>query len=284
MHCKEKIQKFLNKCSQKRNIGASVPISTFMRMWAIYIVPWLVCLFCWRKYVDRSWDYINRSQAHECWNWGWGCAIPRKGIHEWDFCCSVPLAVGSLSFTMKNETLHLIAGFNYIQHILTNQSVPSHTHEWDFLTSLCCAEDWFYVQKRRIWKYLHNTLLNALASIYFHNYIRFVNIKLLSLRVNWSDKNNFSHSFHLIYLEEWTGIKNGLNRRNPLPVHFWTFDHCVFFPLNRMDEIPNEDIRGPQKPGTVESGKRSLWGTHTVLIVLTHPHREQVKTTQLPLF
>jgi hypothetical protein len=29
-----------------------------------------VCLFCWRKYVDRSWEYINRSQTHECGNWG----------------------------------------------------------------------------------------------------------------------------------------------------------------------------------------------------------------------
>ncbi len=51
--------------------------------------PRSVCLFCWRKYVDRSWDYTNRSQTHECWNWGWGRAIPRKGIHIWDFRCSV---------------------------------------------------------------------------------------------------------------------------------------------------------------------------------------------------
>jgi hypothetical protein len=35
-----------------------------------YIFPRWVCLFCWRKYVDRTWEYINRSQTHECGNWG----------------------------------------------------------------------------------------------------------------------------------------------------------------------------------------------------------------------
>ncbi len=60
-----------------------------MRLWLIYIFPQSVCLVCWRKYVDWSWDYINRSQTHECGNWGWGHAIPRIGIHKWDFRCSV---------------------------------------------------------------------------------------------------------------------------------------------------------------------------------------------------
>ncbi len=37
------------------------------------------------KYVDRSWEYINRSPIHECGNWDWGRAIPYLGIHKWDF-------------------------------------------------------------------------------------------------------------------------------------------------------------------------------------------------------
>ncbi len=49
------------------------------------------------KYVDRSWEYINRSQTHECGNWG--RAIPRKGIHKWDFPCNVcTLADPSLKY------------------------------------------------------------------------------------------------------------------------------------------------------------------------------------------
>ncbi len=77
-HFKDKIPIFRNKYSQKRNIGVSVPISTFMRLWVTYIFPRSVCLFCWRKYVDRSWDYINRSQTHECGNWGWGYSQKRN--------------------------------------------------------------------------------------------------------------------------------------------------------------------------------------------------------------
>ncbi len=63
---------------KKENIGVSVQISTFMRLWVIYIFPRSVCLFCWSKYVDRSWDYKNRSQTHEYGNWGWGRTINQK--------------------------------------------------------------------------------------------------------------------------------------------------------------------------------------------------------------
>ena len=82
----EPIRKIWNKYFQKRNCAATVPISTFMCLWAIYIFPWSIC--CCRKYVDRSWEYINCSQTRECGNWDGGHAIPRKGIHKWYFRCS----------------------------------------------------------------------------------------------------------------------------------------------------------------------------------------------------
>jgi hypothetical protein len=94
LHCQDKIPKFRNTYSKKRNIGVLVPISTFMRLWAIYIFLRSVTLFFWRKYVDRSWKYINRSQTHECWNWDWGRDIPRKGIYKGDFRCSVDKRAG----------------------------------------------------------------------------------------------------------------------------------------------------------------------------------------------
>ncbi len=35
-----------------------------MCLWAIYIFPRSICLFCCRKYVDWSWEYINRSHTY----------------------------------------------------------------------------------------------------------------------------------------------------------------------------------------------------------------------------
>ncbi len=49
VHCKDTIPKIWNKYSQKRNCAVSIPISTFMCLWAIYIFPWSVCLFCCGK-------------------------------------------------------------------------------------------------------------------------------------------------------------------------------------------------------------------------------------------
>jgi hypothetical protein len=51
------------------------------------------------KYVDRSWEYINRSHTHECGKWNRGRAIPFLGIHNWDFrCCGVSLCTPILMF------------------------------------------------------------------------------------------------------------------------------------------------------------------------------------------
>ncbi len=77
LHCKDKIPKFRNKYSQKRNIGVSVPISTFMRLWAIYIFPRSVSL-CRRKYVEPILGLYKSLTDTWMLKLGLSRAIPRK--------------------------------------------------------------------------------------------------------------------------------------------------------------------------------------------------------------
>jgi hypothetical protein len=102
-----------------------------MCLWAIYIFPRSLCLFCCLKYVDRSWEYINRSQTHECESWEWGRAIPRKGIYKWDFPSSVvgvkgghPVATRShetiCSWKKNSAYTHEVALSNYFLRCKVN--------------------------------------------------------------------------------------------------------------------------------------------------------------------
>jgi hypothetical protein len=75
---------------QNRIIMFCIPVSTLIYRREIYIFPGSVCLFCCREICGPILGiYINRKQTHECGNWDWVRAIPRKGIHRWDFPCSV---------------------------------------------------------------------------------------------------------------------------------------------------------------------------------------------------
>jgi hypothetical protein len=43
-------------------------------------MPGSVHIFPAADLADQSWEYIKRSQTHECQNWDCGCKIPFLGI------------------------------------------------------------------------------------------------------------------------------------------------------------------------------------------------------------
>ncbi len=96
-HCKEPMPKIRNKYFQKRNCVATVPISTFICLWAIYIFPPSICLFCCRKKCGSILGIKNQSQTHECGNWDWDRALPKKKYINGIFV-AVHLCPGFLTF------------------------------------------------------------------------------------------------------------------------------------------------------------------------------------------
>ncbi len=74
------------------------------------------CVSAAGKYVDGSWEYINRSQTHECGNWDWGHTISFLGIHEWDFRCSTDLPVKQwfLVWTITSPDLANLCRFSAV--------------------------------------------------------------------------------------------------------------------------------------------------------------------------
>ncbi len=59
----------------------------------LYIFPGSVHIFPPSEKADPSWEYIIRSQTHECGNWDWGPDIPFLVIFVSAFClCSAGMA------------------------------------------------------------------------------------------------------------------------------------------------------------------------------------------------
>jgi hypothetical protein len=97
---------FMNSFSG--NCSATVPISTFVCLWAIYIIPGSGHIFSWNRIGDRwrEYLYINRSQTHECGNRDCGRAIPFLEIFVSNFRHWF-LAVYLIGRASRNRKYHL---------------------------------------------------------------------------------------------------------------------------------------------------------------------------------
>ncbi len=76
---------------QNRIIMFCLLISTLIYQWEIYIFPGSVCLFC----CSQICGLILGKYKSLTGTWMWKLRLrprnSRKGIHKWDFCCSVGL-------------------------------------------------------------------------------------------------------------------------------------------------------------------------------------------------
>ncbi len=72
----------------KQNYNVLSPISTFMNLWAIFIFPWSVYLFCCSQLGRLILGICKSLTDTWMWNWKRGCAVFLR-IHKSDFRYSV---------------------------------------------------------------------------------------------------------------------------------------------------------------------------------------------------
>jgi hypothetical protein len=79
-------QNFIYVFLEKELRGLSHKFHTVVSVSDLYIPRIGPDIFLQAEYSDRLWEYINRSQTHECGNWDEGHAFPFLGIfvsHFW---------------------------------------------------------------------------------------------------------------------------------------------------------------------------------------------------------
>ncbi len=91
--------------------------------------------------MDRSWEYINCSQTHECRNWDWSRAIPFLGIHKLDFQYSVGPWSGRATYSS-------ISICNTIKHCQDDKHAAY--CKWVF-SAKCPAQNWGDFFGRFVW-------------------------------------------------------------------------------------------------------------------------------------
>ncbi len=67
---------------------------------------------------DGSWEYINRSQTHECGNWDWGRSIPFLGISVSNFrYCVFAVRVETENYLMKSPPSETVYSFSLTAYL-----------------------------------------------------------------------------------------------------------------------------------------------------------------------
>ncbi len=116
--------------------------------------------------MDRSREYINRSQTHECGNWDWGRAIPLLGIHKGIFVAMHSPDLPSEFVAGKKATkLH----DSKVRQVVKFPALVS--------TIFCSSLDHFLWQ---VWPYLHNTL-SVHVTIFHQKNTLLINIQYIIL-------------------------------------------------------------------------------------------------------
>ncbi len=98
-HCKDTMTKIWHKYFQKRNCAASVSMSSFMCLSAIYIFPGSVCPLCCREIYGPILGIYKSLTDIWLWklDWDWGRAIPFWEYRNGIFVAVHPTSAPSLS-------------------------------------------------------------------------------------------------------------------------------------------------------------------------------------------
>ncbi len=168
-----------------------LPIPTLIYLWEIYIFRGSVCLLCCIHIFGNMqiWEYINRSQTHECGNWDWGRAIPRKGIHKWDFLCSAYSSGAQLASSFSNDY------WSYCNMELRNKNKKEKIHFlWSLKLAQCTIEQHRQAGQKSLALTQRATkqprrILFSISTLWVPIYIGF-NSPFLSGQTNSSDNRN----------------------------------------------------------------------------------------------
>ncbi len=123
--------------NQNYNVFLPSSYTHTVYLWEVFIFPGRSAYSAAGKYVDWSWEYINRSQTHECGNWDWGRTIPEKEYINGIFP-AVPLGRRTCELVAQGEVLQkLVLSRFYISRLPSlllqkiRKNVPASVHEVD---------------------------------------------------------------------------------------------------------------------------------------------------------